>query len=154
MLDILICILPKINPDSPTVGPAILKSHLMQAGFSCEVVDLNIKLFNELKSKGKESYYYANDLIFKKFPINIDNRMTPPPEFLVLYEEFEYVFLNWINFIKEKNVKFNKAIYGTDAKFNDVTNIINTCSSSNIVINNVKYRHIQKILLKSWNKKS
>ncbi len=106
MLDILICIVPKINPDSPTVGPAVLKAHLMQAGFSCEVVDFNVKLFNELKLKGRENHFYANDLIFKKHPINIDNRIKHSPEFSEFYNDFEYVFLNWITLIKEKNPKY------------------------------------------------
>ena len=33
-IDIAICILPKIQPESPTVGPAVLKSHCEAAGFS------------------------------------------------------------------------------------------------------------------------
>ena len=46
-LDIIICVIPKIMPDAPTVGPAVLKAHLQDAGFTCEVIDLNVKLYNE-----------------------------------------------------------------------------------------------------------
>jgi radical SAM superfamily enzyme YgiQ (UPF0313 family) len=99
MIDLLICIIPKINPDAPTVGPAVLKAHCEAEGFSCEVVDFNIKLYNELKSKNKESLYFKDDAIFAL------DRLTPDltPEFEVFYNEFEYVFLDWIDFIKEKN---------------------------------------------------
>ena len=58
MTDIIICIVPKINPDAPTVGPAVLKSHLMDAGFSCEVMDLNVQLYNSLKAINKHDYYF------------------------------------------------------------------------------------------------
>jgi radical SAM superfamily enzyme YgiQ (UPF0313 family) len=99
MIDLLICIIPKINPDAPTVGPAVLKAHCEAEGFSCEVVDFNIKLYNELKSKNKESLYFKDDAMFAL------DRLTPDltPEFEVFYNEFEYVFLDWIDFIKEKN---------------------------------------------------
>lgn len=42
MLDIAILIIPKIEPQAPTVGPAILKSHVEAEGFTCKVIDLNI----------------------------------------------------------------------------------------------------------------
>ena len=48
-LDIIICIMPKINPEAPTVGPSVLKAHLASAGFTCKVIDLNIK-YTEYKS--------------------------------------------------------------------------------------------------------
>ena len=99
MIDLLICIIPKINPDAPTVGPAVLKAHCETAGFSCEVVDFNIKLYNELKSKNKESLYFKDDAMFA-----LDHH-TPDltPDFEIFYNEFEYVFLDWIELIKEKN---------------------------------------------------
>jgi radical SAM superfamily enzyme YgiQ (UPF0313 family) len=99
MIDLLICIIPKINPDAPTVGPAVLKAHCEAEGFSCEVVDFNIKLYNELKSKNKESLYFKDDALFA-----LDHH-TPDltPDFEVFYNEFEYVFMDWIEFIKEKN---------------------------------------------------
>jgi radical SAM superfamily enzyme YgiQ (UPF0313 family) len=99
MLDLLICIIPKINPDAPTVGPAVLKSHCEAAGFSCEVIDFNIKLYNELKSKNKDNLYFKDDALFA-----IEH--TAPDlthDFELFYDEFEYVFLDWIEFIKKKN---------------------------------------------------
>ena len=106
MLDILICIIPKINPYSPTVGPAILKAHLMKAGFSCDVVDFNIQLFKAVKANGEENKFYANDMVFTKQAYNIQNRIFYTKEFIEFYEEYEYVFFNWINFIREKNPKW------------------------------------------------
>ena len=65
MTDIVICILPKIDPDAPTVGPAILKSHLEQEGFSCTVLDFNIELYRYLEQFNKHNYYYFdNDFLF------------------------------------------------------------------------------------------
>lgn len=99
MLDILICIIPKINPDAPTVGPAVLKAHCEAEGFSCEVADFNIKLYNELLSKNKQNFYFKDDALFA---VEHD---TPDltPDFEIFYNEFEYVFLDWIEFIKLKN---------------------------------------------------
>ena len=102
MLDMLIAIVPKINPDAPTVGPAVLKSHLIAEGFTCEVVDFNVKLFTELKKKGKENYYFKDDYVF----ITRSNSPKVHPDFVTFCKEFEYVFLDWIEFIKEKNPKF------------------------------------------------
>ena len=99
MIDLLICVIPKINPDAPTVGPAVLKSHCEAAGFSCEVVDFNIKLYNELKSKNKDNLYFKDDSLFA-----IEHDAPDlTPDFEIFYNEFEYVFLDWIKFIKEKN---------------------------------------------------
>jgi radical SAM superfamily enzyme YgiQ (UPF0313 family) len=99
MLDLLICIIPKINPDAPTVGPAVLKSHCEAEGFTCEVVDFNIKLFNELKSKHKENLYFKDDALFA-----LDHHKPDlTPDFEIFYDEFEYVFLDWIEFIRVKN---------------------------------------------------
>ena len=106
MLDILICIIPKINPYSPTVGPAILKAHLMQSGFSCNVVDFNIQLFKALKAKGAEDQYYTNDIVFRKTIFTYSKRLEYTKEFIDFYNKYEYVFLNWIDFIKEKNPKW------------------------------------------------
>ena len=98
-LDILICIIPKINPDAPTVGPAVLKAHCEAEGFSCEVVDFNIKLYNELLAKNKQSLYFKDDAIFA---LDYD-KPDLTPNFEIFYNEFEYVFLDWIEFIKLKN---------------------------------------------------
>ena len=46
MLDIILCVMPMVEPDAPTAGVGVLKSHLQKEGFSSEVLDLNIWLFN------------------------------------------------------------------------------------------------------------
>lgn len=102
-LDMLICIVPKINPDAPTVGPAVLKSHLMAAGFSCEVVDLNVKLFNALKAKQEHRrYYFDNDELFKTH----HSRIELNDDFKAFYADYEYVFLEWIELFKQKNPRW------------------------------------------------
>jgi radical SAM superfamily enzyme YgiQ (UPF0313 family) len=108
MLDILICIIPKINPDAPTVGPALLKSHLMDEGFTCEVVDLNISLFNALKKINKhEHYFFDNDTLFKTTNEDIENdSLKLNSEFQEFYKENESVFLEWIDLFKRKNPKW------------------------------------------------
>lgn len=99
-LDMLICIVPKINPDAPTVGPAILKAHLMEAGFTCEVLDLNIKLFNALKARGThEKYYFENDQLFS----TTYDFTTLNDDFNNFYDEYEYVFAEWIEVFERKN---------------------------------------------------
>lgn len=61
MLDIAILIIPKIDPYAPTVGPAILKSHLATEGFSCKIVDLNVQLYNAMSDTDKEKYFFTVD---------------------------------------------------------------------------------------------
>lgn len=102
MLDILICIIPKIEPDAPTVGPAVLKSHLMANNFTCEVVDFNISLYNELKKDNKHKYYYyEHDSIFEtRLGKDIN------PNFIPFSIEYDYLFQQWIEYIKVKNPKF------------------------------------------------
>lgn len=65
MNDIIICILPKIQPDAPTVGPAVLKSHCEANGFSASVVDLNIDIFHHL-GKDYEHHWFAADQVWYK----------------------------------------------------------------------------------------
>ncbi len=61
MVDIAILVIPKIDPYAPTVGPAILKSHLSAEGFSCKIIDLNIQLYNIMSDEEKEKYFFKND---------------------------------------------------------------------------------------------
>lgn len=107
-LDILICIVPKINPDAPTVGPAILKAHLINEGFSCEVVDLNIKLYNALKSIDKHDYYYfKNDRFFSSLHHDVvDGKFEFSNEFKEFYKETMHVFTGWVELFKLKNPKW------------------------------------------------
>ena len=101
MLDMLICIMPKIHPDAPTVGPAVLKSHLMANGFSCEVVDFNIMLFIELKKVGQERYYFEADSVFHS-----ELNGQPPDEFFEFVSTYSHVFDQWIDFIKSRNPRY------------------------------------------------
>jgi hypothetical protein len=62
-MDIVICILPKIEPRAPSVGPSILKSHCIAAGFSCKVVDFNIELYNSIPAD-MQNIWHSNDSVF------------------------------------------------------------------------------------------
>lgn len=104
MLDILICIIPKINPDAPTVGPALLKAHLQDEGLSCDVLDLNIKLFKSLREKKLDDMYYFFDKT-EAFVMN-HNDMELSEEFNEMYNQVSDEFLNWIQIIKDKNPRF------------------------------------------------
>jgi hypothetical protein len=87
-------IIPKINPDAPTVGPAVLKSHLIDAGFSCDVMDLNIRLYNSLKAINKhDHYFFNNDGLFtaNHTDLDVDNNQI-------------YLIQEFIDFYKEKHV--------------------------------------------------
>lgn len=100
-LDILICIIPKILPDAPTVGPAVLKAHLIDAGFTCEVIDLNVKLYNEFKKHGDEQQFFDQDAVFRCRDINKVDVV-----FGETYKKYKYVFDEWIKIFKEKNPRF------------------------------------------------
>lgn len=100
MLDILLCIIPKINPDAPTVGPAVLKAHLEAEGFSCEVMDLNILLFREFEKHGDESYFFEQDRIFKQ---DIDDNDFFREKLL---DKYQYVFDDWLERFKERNPRW------------------------------------------------
>ena len=110
MTDIIICIVPKINPDAPTVGPAVLKSHLMDAGFSCEVMDLNVQLYNSLKAINKHDYYFFEiDGLFSTHHSDLDvenNLIYFSQEFIDFYLENRHVFMEWIDEFKIRNPKW------------------------------------------------
>lgn len=101
MTDIVICVMPKILPDAPTVGPALLKAHLESEGFSCTVLDFNIELYNFLKAKDQHvKYYFDDDSIFS----TRDDVITE--EFENFYLENKLVFDNFIEKLKDINPKF------------------------------------------------
>lgn len=103
MTDIVICILPKINPDAPTVGPAVLKSHLVANGFSCKVLDFNIDLYRCLeKDNTHEYYYFENDHVFDMR--NTDERFSD--EFESFYSQYKDCFINWIEQLKGLSPKY------------------------------------------------
>ena len=61
MTDLVISIVPKLDPYAPTVGPAALKAHLQDAGYSCTVIDHNVRLYNYLETKQLGHHYYYED---------------------------------------------------------------------------------------------
>jgi radical SAM superfamily enzyme YgiQ (UPF0313 family) len=100
-LDIVICIVPKVEPVAPTVGPALLKAILMQEGFSCSVIDFNISLFNEMQKKNDMDRFFTKDLFFRTNLLTEDTT-----DFDKFYTEYEYLFLEWIENLRTKNPKF------------------------------------------------
>ena len=48
MLDCLLLIIPRVAPYGPTIGPALLKAHLQQNGFTAKVIDYNIRLYHDI----------------------------------------------------------------------------------------------------------
>lgn len=100
-LDMLICVVPKIFPDAPTVGPAVLKAHLIAAGFSCEVIDLNVKLYNEFVKHGDEDQFFDKDSAFRCRDVNNIDKV-----FGENYKKYKYVFDEWLEIFKEKNPKW------------------------------------------------
>lgn len=100
-LDILICILPKVSPDAPTAGPSLLKSHCQAAGFTCEVVDLNIKLYNAIKGKiDQEDYWFTNDRIWRADDLKLS------AEFSKLMQESKDTIDDWIDSWRKLNPRF------------------------------------------------
>ena len=97
----LLLIIPKILPDAPSVGPAVLKAHLLKEGFSCEVMDLNISLYNEFKKHGDSDQFFDQDAVFNCREISKLDTV-----FGKTYEKYQYVFDKWINIFKEKNPKY------------------------------------------------
>lgn len=100
-LDMLICIIPKILPDAPTVGPAVLKAHIEDAGFTCEVMDLNIKLYNEFVKHGDEQQFFDQDAVFKCREMERVDEV-----FGETYKKYKYVFDGWMETFKQKNPRF------------------------------------------------
>jgi anaerobic magnesium-protoporphyrin IX monomethyl ester cyclase len=101
-LDILICIMPLVQPDAPTAGAGVLKAHLLEAGFTAEVLDLNIRLYRYLETKGTHhDYYYGNDVLFSNQPSDPINE-----EYEEFYSIHSDVFSQWIEIIREKNPKW------------------------------------------------
>jgi radical SAM superfamily enzyme YgiQ (UPF0313 family) len=101
MTDIVICILPKIDPDAPTVGPAILKSHLESHGFRTTVLDFNIELYRYLERFKKHDYYYFDD----DFLFSSDNECVND-EFHEFFTKYSRIFYKWIAVLRRTNPKY------------------------------------------------
>lgn len=101
-VDIVLCIIPKLEPDAPTAGPAVLKSRIKAAGFSCEVLDLNIKLYNSLRESGlHDRYFFEDDALF-----TTNDDYEPSAEFERFYEEHRHVFMEWVGIIGDRNPRW------------------------------------------------
>lgn len=97
-MDIVLCIIPKLEPDAPTAGPAVLKSRIKAAGFSCEIIDLNIRLYNALLERGMhDRYFFENDALFSA---SDDYELSI--EFEEFYQQHQEVFMEWISLLKAK----------------------------------------------------
>jgi radical SAM superfamily enzyme YgiQ (UPF0313 family) len=100
-MDLIICIVPKIEPEAPTVGPALLKACVERHGFNCQVKDFNIELYRYLEKKNLEQkYYYQNDLIFNCAHTNFSQ------EFIEFYEEHKDIFISWANELVAANPRW------------------------------------------------
>ena len=101
-LDIILCVMPLVEVDSPTAGPGVLKAHLQEEGFTAEVIDLNIKLYRGLEKKGThEKYYYGDSVFFSNQPSDDLNN-----EYKFFYQENKEIFMEWIALFKQKNPKW------------------------------------------------
>lgn len=90
--DIIICMLPKTSPVSPTAGPALLKSHLSAYGFSCTVEDLNIELYQAFKARDEhQRYWYQEDSVF------VGDKTVASREFLDLMSGYADVVDRWLS---------------------------------------------------------
>jgi len=54
-VDIVLCVIPVIHTRSVTLGPALLKSYLSEAGFSSKIIDFNIRLYAELTDETRQN---------------------------------------------------------------------------------------------------
>lgn len=101
MVDIAICILPKVLPDAPTVGPSLLKSHIEDSGFSCKVLDFNVELYNFLKKKEEHvKYYFDDDSVFVAYNDELSE------EFLTFYNNNLEIFEHFIEQLEKLNPKY------------------------------------------------
>lgn len=92
MKDILLCIMPRVEPNAPTAGAGVLKAHLLEAGYDATVLDLNIDLYQHLKKLGTaEKHFFDNEVYFSNQPSHPINE-----DFEKFYEEHKDWFMNWI----------------------------------------------------------
>ena len=100
-MDILICIVPKIEPLAPTVGPALLKTCLENRGLTAKVCDFNIELYHYLDKLGiANKYYNEDDSLF-------NCHLTDLPEaFVEFYKEHRQLFESWVDDIVAINPRW------------------------------------------------
>lgn len=95
IMDIALVILPKIEPDAPTTGPALLKAYLKKAGFSAKLLDFNIKLYRTLKQDGLEDHYNFNNMV-------LESRFYDS----VLSQKYQWLIESWVNELIELKPRF------------------------------------------------
>lgn len=101
--DILIAIMPKIDPYGPTTGPAGLKSYIAQYGYTSKIIDLNIDLYNWLDEDKKERYWNTSeDLIFSAN----ESDFIISDEQQAFLDECNPWFDNVLEIIKQENPKY------------------------------------------------
>jgi len=100
LIDILFCILPKIEPTAPLPGVGILKSIATSHGYSSEILDLNISMWHQLNAIEPgiaKHFYYDNDHVF------FDDFINPNPQHKQFVEDYQGIFNNMLEKILEKN---------------------------------------------------
>jgi hypothetical protein len=102
MKDILLCIMPRVEPNAPTAGAGVLKAHLIQEGYDATVLDLNIDLYRYLEKLGTaQKHFFDNEVYFSNQPSDPIN-----DDFELFYEEHKDWFLGWIEKFREINPKW------------------------------------------------
>ena len=101
MTDIVIGIIPKIEPYAPTTGPALLKAHCEAEGFSARLIDYNLRLYRYLQRKMKaRKYYEDNDTAFTTwYPQNYEY----PDEWEELWNDIELEVKSWVKELLQIN---------------------------------------------------
>ena len=94
-MDLVLVILPKIEPDAPTTGPALLKACVVDAGYSAKLLDFNIELFRALEKNNDQSHYDFNDMKREEHFFNT-----------VLETQYSWLIDSWIEKIISLNPKF------------------------------------------------
>ena len=106
-MDIVLCIIPKIEPHAPTVGPGILKAHCESEGFSCTVLDFNIQLYRYLEKIGEANhFYYEDDSAFASWITTGDMGFEFPDNWHELEDFIKPEAMNWIEQLKVLNPKY------------------------------------------------
>lgn len=101
-LDILLCVMPRVEPYAPTAGAGVLKAHLLQEGYNAKVLDLNIDLYNHLKELGtSEKHFFDNEVYFSNQPSHPINE-----DFEKFYEAHKDWFMDWIEKFRQMNPKW------------------------------------------------
>lgn len=102
MKDILLCIMPRVEPYAPTAGAGVLKAHLIEEGYDATVLDLNIDLYKYLDNLGTaQKHFFDNEVYFSNQPAEPIN-----DDFEKFYEEHKEWFLNWIEKFRKINPKW------------------------------------------------